>query len=84
MTEADRKELDALPLPLILQLDEACGRFETAWQSAAAGGTAPRIEDYVAAPLELGQSVLIRELVRIDIKNLDAPRNFCRETLLAT
>src|SRR5262249_35000072 len=45
--EADRKALESLPLPLVLQLEQACGRFEDSWRTAG-GGTAPRIEDHLA------------------------------------
>jgi eukaryotic-like serine/threonine-protein kinase len=78
--EADREMLESLPLPLVLQVEQACGRFEDSWRTAG-GGTAPRIEDHLApaagqqdqAPAEGSADpdrmrlALLRELVRIDI-----------------
>jgi hypothetical protein len=49
-----------------MQLEEVCGRFESAWQ-AAAGGTGPRIEDYLASVPDPARPALTRELVRIDM-----------------
>jgi len=78
--EAECKAIESLPLPLVLELEQACGRFENAWQTA--GSTRPSIEDYLtpepqqecqppfeeAAPLGRMRLALLRELVRIDIE----------------
>src|SRR5262249_53780015 len=80
-TAEDREALESLPLPLVLQLEQACGRFEDAWQATGGGSTGPRIEDYLApapgrecpAPAEGADlpdrlhQALLPELVRIDI-----------------
>jgi eukaryotic-like serine/threonine-protein kinase len=44
--EADRKTLESLPLPLVLELEQACSRFENAWRTPGVGA-GPRIEDHL-------------------------------------
>src|SRR5262245_6031776 len=64
---ADGQGLASLPLALALQMEEACGRFEGAWQAAGSDGTGPRLEDYLAPTPESARPALLRELVRIDL-----------------
>jgi WD40 repeat protein/serine/threonine protein kinase len=65
MTGANGEGLESLPLPLLLRLEEACSRFEGAWQ--AAGTEGPRVEDYLGEGPDPARPALLRELVRIDI-----------------
>jgi serine/threonine-protein kinase len=50
-------------MSLALRIDEVCTRFEDAW----AAGQRPRIEDYVQHTMEPERSVLVRELVLVDV-----------------
>jgi serine/threonine-protein kinase len=54
---------DTLPPDLVLCLDAACDRFEAAWKA----GSRPRIEDFLHEVPEPWQSVLVRELVLLDV-----------------
>jgi WD40 repeat protein len=65
MTGADGRGLDSLPLPQFLRLEEACNRFEAAWQAAGTAG--PRVEDHVGDEPGPARPALVRELIRIDI-----------------
>jgi hypothetical protein len=47
----------------LLRVDEACGRFEAAWQA----GQRPRIEDYLDAAAEPDRPQLLRELLAIEL-----------------
>jgi WD40 repeat protein/serine/threonine protein kinase len=49
------------------QVDGACNRFEDAWKSAGATSERPRIEDYLGAPAAPERSILLRELVVLDV-----------------
>jgi serine/threonine protein kinase len=48
---------------LMLRLEEACGRFEAAWQ---AGGR-PRIEEYLSGAPELDRAAFLRELLLLEL-----------------
>src|SRR5690349_6267195 len=55
-------------LPLVTeQVDQACDRFEAAWKTAIATLERPRIEDYLGAVAEAKRSVLLTELLHLDI-----------------
>jgi serine/threonine protein kinase len=51
------------PLSLNLRINEACDRFELAWQA----GQRPRIEEYLGDTCEPERSALVRELIALDI-----------------
>jgi hypothetical protein len=57
----------ALPVPQARELDQICDQFEAAWQAVGQGGTAPRLEDYVARMPPTEQPALLRELVVLDL-----------------
>ena len=59
MTPADGPDR---PLPLVLQLDRLCDRFEAAW----VGGDRPRIEDYLGEVEEAARPEFLRELLRLE------------------
>jgi WD40 repeat protein/tRNA A-37 threonylcarbamoyl transferase component Bud32 len=53
----------SLPLSAVLRQDDACLRFEAAWQA----GTRPRIEDYLASLPEPERAALLHELLAIEL-----------------
>ena len=56
---------DETPPPeLTARIDAACDRFEKAWQA----GPRPRIEDFLATTTEAGLSILLRELIALEIE----------------
>jgi serine/threonine-protein kinase len=63
-----------LPLSVSRRVDEACDRFEAAWN---AGGP-PRLEDFMGAPEAPERSALLRELVVLDIFYRRQQRRECR------
>jgi WD40 repeat protein len=60
-------EHSTLPPPTSNAIDAACDRFEATWQAALSGGTRPSIEEFLAAFAEPERSVLLRELVLLDL-----------------
>jgi serine/threonine-protein kinase len=62
-----------LPLTSEREIDSACLRFEAAWQA----GQRPRIEEYLGQTQEPTRSVLLAELLRLDLeyrrRNGEAP-----------
>jgi hypothetical protein len=48
-------------------VDQTCDRFEAAWELAGVSNEPPHLEDYLAAVAEPGRSVLLRELVLLDV-----------------
>lgn len=54
---------ESMPLDALKRLNEACDRFEAAWN---AGGR-PRIEDYVAGVPDAERKALLRELLYLDL-----------------
>jgi serine/threonine-protein kinase len=63
MSEAPRSDEDTLSEDVERRLDQACDHFEAAWKR----GERPRIEDVLAETPEAGRSVLLRELIPIEI-----------------
>jgi WD40 repeat protein len=59
----------ALPLSVVKDLEKVLDRFEDAWKAAGANTERPRIEDYLGAAAEAERSVLLTELVHIDVYN---------------
>jgi serine/threonine-protein kinase len=55
-------DFGGLPAELIRRLEEACTRFEVAWQA----GTPPQVEDYLAGWEGRGRAALLRELLALD------------------
>jgi WD40 repeat protein/serine/threonine protein kinase len=73
---------DSLSLSVELRIDAVCRRFEAAWKAAGAGGSRPRIEDYLPAVEEEERWPLLRELLKLelDYRRAEAPtvENYCR------
>jgi hypothetical protein len=63
MSQAFSSRKSSRPLSLNLRIDQACDRFELAWQA----GERPRIGDYLVDTPEPERSALLRELVALDI-----------------
>jgi tetratricopeptide (TPR) repeat protein len=63
MTEATFTANEALPLPLARRVNAVCNRFERAWQA----GRRPGIDEYLGDTPEPARSVLLRELIALDI-----------------
>lgn len=61
-----RKHRSRLVL-LAEQVDQTCDRFEAAWKLAGVSNEPPHLEDYLAAVAKPGRSVLLRELVLLDV-----------------
>ncbi len=55
--------VEALPPERARQIDDVCNRFEAAWKA----GAPPCLEDFLDAWMEPERSVLLRELVLIDV-----------------
>ena len=72
---------EALPPPPAVQLEQVCDRFESAWKSAGPGGPPPRIEEFLADALEPARSVLLQEmlLLEIDYRRLRGERPVAEE-----
>jgi hypothetical protein len=66
MSAADG-DLEALPLFLVLSLEERCVQFEAAWQAAAGGASPPRVEAFLDGAADNLRHLLLRELIRIDV-----------------
>jgi nitrous oxidase accessory protein NosD len=58
---------ESLPVSAERRLDEACTRFEAAWQAAGPDGPPPRIADYLAAVAGPDRHALLRELLLLDV-----------------
>jgi formylglycine-generating enzyme required for sulfatase activity/tRNA A-37 threonylcarbamoyl transferase component Bud32 len=54
----------AWPASLALQVEEVCNRFEVAWRD----GAKPRIETYLGETPEPGRSVLLHELLALELE----------------
>jgi serine/threonine-protein kinase len=67
MTLPVRSADNELPVTLLRQVDDACGRFEAAWQ-AAAPEERPRIEAFLDAVPEAARPDLVNELVALEIE----------------
>jgi serine/threonine-protein kinase len=55
--------LQGLSEEALWRLEEACCRFEQAWQA----GQRPRLEDFLAGPPGIEQMALLRELLRLEV-----------------
>ena len=51
----------------VRRVEQACDRFEDAWQAAARGGQQPRLEEYLGAAPEPERSVLLYELLLLEL-----------------
>jgi serine/threonine protein kinase len=58
---------ESLPLSAELRIDAVCRSFEAAWQAAAAGGTRPRIEEYLGATAPPEREALLAELLKVEL-----------------
>ena len=58
---------DELPLTLLRQVDDVCGRFEAAWEAASPEGR-PRIEASLDTVPEPARAQLVNELVALEIE----------------
>jgi serine/threonine-protein kinase len=56
--------LEALPAPLLLHAEQACRRFEAAWQA----GRRPVIEDHLHGAPEPERCALLRELIEVEVE----------------
>lgn len=63
MSQPGRSQSHSLPVSAAERLDEACDQFETAWRT----GPRPQIEQFFEHAAEPLRSVLIRELVALDL-----------------
>jgi serine/threonine protein kinase/WD40 repeat protein len=63
MSGSSRSSRESLPLAGEARIDEICDRFEQAWKA----GSRPRIEDYLGDCAEPERSVLLRELIALEI-----------------
>src|SRR6516225_11992965 len=63
MNPAPRSESAALPLPLARQVEATYQRFESAWRA----GQRPLIEDHLGSLPEPAQSVLLPELLELEL-----------------
>jgi hypothetical protein len=57
----------SLPLSAEMRIDAVCRRFEKAWKAASAGGSRPRIKDYLPAVNETERWPLLRELLLLEL-----------------
>jgi hypothetical protein len=65
---------EALPTELAREMERRCDRFEATWQS----GTPPRMEDYLAHTPEALRTVLLQELVHLDLHHRQARGERCQ------
>ncbi len=63
MSDHDAPGDSTLDTGQVSRIDAICDRFEAAWQA----GQRPRIEDYLAEVLAANRTLLIRELVEVEI-----------------
>jgi hypothetical protein len=52
----------------VRHFEEVCDRFESAWKIAAQTGQRPGIEDHLGNTPEPERSVLLRELITLEIE----------------
>jgi formylglycine-generating enzyme required for sulfatase activity len=64
MNEGPARVEDSLPLSVALRVDDACLRFEAAWRT----GAQPGIEDYLRDRTEPEYSVLLWQLLRLELE----------------
>jgi tetratricopeptide (TPR) repeat protein/predicted Ser/Thr protein kinase len=58
---------DTLPPSVAERVDRVCDRFEAAWKAARTPDERPRIEDYLSETPETERSLLLSELIALDI-----------------
>jgi serine/threonine protein kinase/tetratricopeptide (TPR) repeat protein len=58
---------DSLALTVARQVDEICSRFEVAWKAATTIEARPRVEEYLREIAEPARTVLVLELLRVEI-----------------
>jgi serine/threonine protein kinase/formylglycine-generating enzyme required for sulfatase activity len=63
MNEAPRAAVKSLPPSLAQRVNEVCSRFEAAWKA----GQRPRVADFLEELGEPGRSVLLRELLALEL-----------------
>ena len=63
MSNVSSRSEPSRPLSLNLRINEACDRFEQAWQA----GQRPQVEDYLGAAPERGRPALLRELLSLEL-----------------
>src|SRR5947209_6787865 len=64
MNHPTRHDRTVLPLDVLEQIDQVCGRFEAAWES----GDRPRVEDYLGAVAEQYRPALLRDLLAAELE----------------
>jgi hypothetical protein len=64
----------ALSSTQVWRVDQASNQFERAWK----GPVRPRIEDFVSAAAESDRSVVLRELILLDVEYRSARGQDCR------
>jgi formylglycine-generating enzyme required for sulfatase activity len=67
MSDAPGKDPGSLPLALLLRVDEVCLRFEAAWRA----GEQPCIKDYLEGKAEPEYSLLLRQLLLLELEYRD-------------
>ena len=60
------READALPPSLARHVDHVCDGFETSWKVWRSGAR-PRVADFLGVTLEPARSLLVRELIQLDV-----------------
>ncbi len=50
-------------------VDQVCDRFEAAWKTATSVGQRPHLQDYVGEAPEPERSLLLRELIALEVEN---------------
>jgi serine/threonine-protein kinase len=58
---------DSLPVSVQLRLEEACARFEAAWQAAGPDGLPPPLEDHLAGVAGPTRQALLWELLLLEL-----------------
>src|SRR5262245_57838170 len=63
MSQPDSPGPEAISPAAVLHLDRVCDRFEAAWKA----GHRPQLEDHLSGVPELERSVLLRELIAVEL-----------------
>src|SRR5262249_47838812 len=64
VSETTRLDRESLPPSVVQRIDEACDQFEAAWRA----GQQPCIEAYLGDMAEPGRSVLVLELIALEVE----------------
>ncbi len=67
MRDNDLLGEDLWPVSLARRVDQICLHFEAAWSAAANAAIRPQIEDYLAETPEPERSILLRELLALEL-----------------